>query len=296
MFRTALHSVSYAGVWPGQASLPIDRIISKAAELGFDGVMLLAKRPHASLLDLPAERRRDLKKCLEDHGVRLAAVAGYNDFGAAADRPDVPLAEMQIYYLGELARLASDLGCRLVRVFTAFEPPSLTYDQLWGRTVAALREAGRRAADVGVTLGVQNHHDLAAHYLSLRDLLTEIGHPHVKACFDAWSLWLHGDDLPAAVRAMSGWIVHTTVADYVRRPRFRYAPQSVNYERQTDVIRAVPLGQGEIDYRAFFGALREIGYDGYVGYEMCSPLAGGGSEENLDRAARSFLESLKSYG
>ncbi len=34
--RIALHSVSYAGVWPGQVTLPIERVIDKARELNAD--------------------------------------------------------------------------------------------------------------------------------------------------------------------------------------------------------------------------------------------------------------------
>jgi sugar phosphate isomerase/epimerase len=54
----------------------------------------------------------------------------------------------------------------------------------------------------------------------------------------------------------------------------------------------VPMGEGFIDYRGFFAALREAGYNGTVAYEMCSPLRGGGGEENLDRCARRFLEYM----
>jgi len=46
--------VSYAGFW-GQAYLPVDQFIDKAAELGYDGVMLMAKRPHVSVLDFGAD-------------------------------------------------------------------------------------------------------------------------------------------------------------------------------------------------------------------------------------------------
>ena len=49
-----LHSVSYAGLW-GQAFLPVDAFVDKAAELGYEGVMLMAKRPHASMLDYSAQ-------------------------------------------------------------------------------------------------------------------------------------------------------------------------------------------------------------------------------------------------
>jgi hypothetical protein len=49
--RTCLHSVSYMGIWRGQATLSVDEFLLKAKELGFDGVMLAAKRPHVSLID-----------------------------------------------------------------------------------------------------------------------------------------------------------------------------------------------------------------------------------------------------
>ena len=63
-----------------------------------------------------------------------------------------------------------------------------------------------------------------------------------------------------------------------------------------DVVRAVPCGTGEADYASFFGGLKAVGYRGYVAYEMCEVLEGGGSIENLDRTARallSFLEQLQ---
>jgi len=42
--KTCLHSVSYAGVWRGQARLSVDEFLDKAKQFGFDGVMLMAKR------------------------------------------------------------------------------------------------------------------------------------------------------------------------------------------------------------------------------------------------------------
>jgi sugar phosphate isomerase/epimerase len=69
-----------------------------------------------------------------------------------------------------------------------------------------------------------------------------------------------------------------------------------NYAREQDVVRAVPMGTGCIDYRTFLDALRETGYTGYVAYEMCEVLEGGGSEENLDRCARVFVEWMRGNG
>jgi sugar phosphate isomerase/epimerase len=292
-WKTALHSVSYAGLW-GQARLSLEAFLEKARSLGFEAVMLMAKRPHLSVLDGDAVRQR-LRSQLEKLGLKVACLAGYNDFGMSGDHPDIPAGEMQILYLRELARLARDLGCKLIRVFTGFPAASVSYDQHWNACVACLREAARQAADFGVTLGVQNHHDTAAHYESLLDLLEEIAEPNCKAMFDAWAPALQGTDLVKAAKKLGPYIVHTTVADYVRRPRFRYEPRLVNYVPETDAVRAVPLGEGFIDYQTFFKTLREVGFSGTVAYEMCSPLHGGGSEQNLDACARKFLDVMATW-
>jgi sugar phosphate isomerase/epimerase len=291
-WKAALHSVSYAGLW-GQARLSVDAFLEKARSLGFESVMLMAKRPHLSVLDNDAVRQ-EIRAKLEKLGLKVACLAGYNDFGMSGDRPDIPAGEMQILYIRELARLARDLGSKLIRVFTGFSGANVSYDQHWNTCVANLRESAKQAAEFGVTLGVQNHHDTAAHYESLLDLLEEIAEPNCKAMFDAWAPALQGTDLRKAVKKLGPYIVHTTVADYVRRPRFRYEPRLVNYVAETDVVRAVPLGEGFIDYKSFFQALREGGFTGTVAYEMCSPLRGGGSEANLDACARRFLEGMSS--
>jgi sugar phosphate isomerase/epimerase len=291
-FSLALHSVSYASVWPGQARLTLESFLERAKALGFDAVMLMAKRPHLSPLDFDAESCRKVRALLEKLNLRVACLAGYNDFCLGSDRPDIPAREMQLLYVHELCRVAREINCSLIRLFTGFSTPHLTPDQQWTACVTNLRDAAKIAASFGVTVGVQNHHDVAVHHDSLFDLVEEIGAPNCQAMFDAWSPALQGVDLVAAVHKMAPYMVHTTVADYVRRPRFRYEPTLVNYTHETDAIKAVPMGEGFIDYRSFFQALRDIGYNGHVAYEMCSPLRGGGSEENLDRTARQFVEYM----
>jgi sugar phosphate isomerase/epimerase len=293
--KTCLHSVSYAGMWHGQAQLSLDAFLDKAKTLGFKAVMLMAKRPHLSVLDYDTEARHQLRHKLEKHGLTLACLAGYTDFSLHHERPGIPVREMQIGHVRELSGLAADLGCKLVRIFTSYSTERAPFDQQWTETVASLRECARDAAKVGVTLGVQNHHDNACDYESLLELLQEIGEPNCKAMFDAWAPALQGTDLAKAVKRMAPHTVHTTVADYVKRPRFRYYPDLINYGREMDAVRAVPMGEGFIDYRGFFQALKDNGYDGYVAYEMCSYLRGGGSEANLDRCARKFLDYMAGF-
>jgi sugar phosphate isomerase/epimerase len=113
--------------------------------------------------------------------------------------------------------------------------------------------------------------------------------------FDPWSSALHGEDLYASAKRMAPWMVQTTLADYVRLPRYAYQPGLVNYQQLDAMIRAVPLGEGFIDLNSFFRGLREGGFSGYVAYELCSPVRGGGAEENLDAYARKALEKIKAW-
>lgn len=298
MWKLGLHSVSYAGVWEGQAALTLEEFVDHAAGLGFAGVMLMAKRGHASLLDLDDARRKALRQRLEDRGLELAALAAYTDFTAGLDHPEIPLLEMQCLYIRECARLTQELGGNIVRIFTGYERPELTPAGRWTRCVRAVQECARLAADFGVTLAVQNHHDIAVHDEALAEFLAEVGAPNVKAGYDAWAPALQGQSgerLAAGVRRLGTRIVQTIVADYVVQPRFRYVSARTNYASDTPEARAVPVGDGIIDYGAFFAALREIGYAGFVTYEMCSPVRGGGSRENLDRCARRFREWMESF-
>lgn len=288
-----LHSVSYSGSW-GQARLPLEQFIDKAADLGFEGVLLMAKRPHLSLLDHGPAERRQLRARIEKRALRIA-VAGYNNFTADLEHGDIPHREIQVHYVVELARLTADLGGNLLRIFTGYEHSAAPYRPQWDLVSGALRECARRAADFEVTIGVQNHHDIGVGCESLYDLIREVNEPNCRALFDAWAPALHGTDLEAAARKLAPLTAHTTIANYQRRPRYRYDPAAINYIPLTPYMQAVPVDEGFIDYAAFLGALQAGGFDGSVAYEMCSPLSGGGGIENLDAYASRFVSFLRAF-
>jgi sugar phosphate isomerase/epimerase len=284
-----LHSVSYAGLW-GQAALSVEEFVDKAAELGYDGVMLMAKRPHLSVLDYGPRQRARLRRQLEKRKLQHVVIAGYTNFTADLEHGEVPHREFQIQHVQSLAELARDLGGSVVRVFTGYHHPAAAESAQWNMIVAALKECCRRAADCGVVIGVQNHHDIAVGWESYRDLLAQLGERNAKALFDAWAPALQQADCVAAAQALGKQTVHTTIADYQLRPRYRYEPALVNYVAETPQTVAVPMGEGFIDYRAFLAGLDAGGFRGTVAYEMCSPLRDGGAMAVLDRYARKFLE------
>ncbi len=296
--KTCLHSVSYLGVWRGQATLTVDEFLVKARELGYDGVMLAAKKPHVSLIDYDDEARKKLRARIKELGLELVCLAAYNDFTAGVDRAGIPHTEIQAVYIGELARLARDLGTNMIRIYTGYERPDLPYDRQYALVVEGLKMAGKRAAEYGITLAIQNHHDIALHHDAMKWLLDEVNLPNVKAAFDCWSPTLEGlssEEIKQAILTMKPYIVHTTTADYKELPRFRYEINHTNYTKLQSQMRAVPIGEGFLDYKTFINTLKEIGYQGYITYEMCEVLDGGGSIENLDRAAKKFLEYVEQF-
>lgn len=298
--KPCLHSIGYAGVWRGQAQLGVDEFLLKAKELGFDSVMIMAKRPHLSPLDYDAAARAKLKQRMAELGITLAALAGYSDFTAGMDKPGIPTAEIQAAYVGEVAKLASDLGCKMVRIFTAYERPGIPYDRQYAAVVDGLKLSGKEAARYGVTLVVQNHHDIALHHDSMLWLIKEVNLPNVMVGWDAWSPTLEGlgkDEIRRSILKLKPYIVNTIAAQYKKQPRFKYVNELTNYQPDQPVIRATQMSspEGIIDYEQFFGTLKEIGYRGCLVYEMCEVLEGGGSIENLDRTAKDFLNYVKRF-
>jgi sugar phosphate isomerase/epimerase len=296
--KTCLHSVSYAGFWRGQAGLSVDEFLVKAKKLGFDGVMLMAKRPHVSPLDYDAAARKVLRSRIESLGLELVCLAGYTDFTAGVDKAGIPNVEIQACYVEELAKLARDLGTDMVRIFTGYERPGVPFDRQYAMVIEGLKLAGEKAAKYGVTLAVQNHHDIGVGHDTMYWLLKEVNLPNVKAAFDAWApalQGLKGEEMRAAVLKMKPFIVHTTAADYVRLPRYHLEHSLTNFLQRDVLVRAVPMGEGFVDYKTFFNSLKEIGYQGYIAYEMCEVLQGGGDIENLDKTAKKFLEYVKNF-
>jgi sugar phosphate isomerase/epimerase len=292
----ALFSISYAGFW-GQSTLSLLEFIRHAGTLGYPAVMIAGKRPHLSPLDATPDVVRPIQDALAAANVRCAVLAAYTNLAQPTSAGEVPLVEFQIAYVESLARVAAQLGAGVVRIFTAYEVEGQDLQAQWARSVSAIREMCDRAAAHGVTIAIQNHHDLALHTEALLELLSDIDRPNCKLGFDAWSPALRGESLYEAAKLAAPHTIITTNADYIRVPRYRYHPELVDYERQSvDWVRAVPFGTGFIDYAAFFSGLRDGGFDGTAVFEMCSPLRGGGSRQNLDACATTYLRWMQAEG
>jgi sugar phosphate isomerase/epimerase len=174
--KASLFSVSYAGLC-GQATLTLPAFIDHACKLGFSSVMLAGKRPHLSPLDASPKAIAAVRAALKKTRVRCDVIGAYTNLAQSTGAGgEVPLIELQIAYVESLARLAAQVGAGVVRIFTAYESERGDLQASWVRVVATVREMCDRAAAHGVTIAIQNHHDLALHTDALLELLVKADH------------------------------------------------------------------------------------------------------------------------
>ncbi len=292
--KKGLFSVSYSGLW-GQAALGVVDFIYRAKELGYEGVLLMAKRPHLSIIDSDENELGAVEAALKQTGIELIGLAAYTDYLLPAPA-EIPVGEIQRLYVERCAALCARLGGKVVRIFTGYDRDGVSRAQQENTVVTQLQAAAEDAAAHGILLSVQNHHDIGVHTDEFSMLLDAVGGENVRAGFDAWSPHLRGEDLYSTALRMAPRMFMTICADYLTYPRYRYEPTLVNYERiEPNAVKATEMGSGEINYGEFFRGLTEGGFDGWAIYEMCSPVLGGGTVKNLDRLARGFVDWMKKH-
>jgi sugar phosphate isomerase/epimerase len=291
--KLALHSVSYSGTWGGQTALTLKQFIEKAAKLGFESVEFAAKRPHCSPLDMSKQDRQEIKQLLKEKGLELACLGSYHDFSTFFEHKDMAYMEKELLYMKNIIELAHDLDCSLVRTYTGYYKDNVPYRSQWDSCIKGIKESAQMAAPYGITIGVQNHSCIASDPNSLLDFMAEINEPNAKVVLDAPFIDNHFQPMRETVLKFKGMIVHTHLTDYIRRDKYKYVSETVTFDKNGIEMISIPIGKGNIDYKEFISALNEVGYEGSLSYEMCSPLVGGGSEENLDRSALESLVYLK---
>ena len=281
--KVSLHSVSYSGLFYRSEPLPIEDIIAKVSKFGYDGVELMAKRPHADPMDLDKKARKELRELADSYGVELANLAAYNDFSG----PDFFKRELNLLYIHEVLKLARDLHVRTVRVFAAGMADvdeSLPSWKQWDLCRQGLSEAAKWAEDYGVTLALQNHSPIIESFRDTIEMIEEVGNDFLKACIDPelliWSgdLDPYSDNLENRLLEIYGECKHQLefihVGDSIaRQGKILWLPGGGGSRLRADRIERAVLGEGNFGKIAepFIRALKQINYDGFLSYEICSP-------------------------
>ncbi len=272
--KVGLYSITFLGIWYQGDGLTLEEVIRRAKRYGYDGVEFDGKRPHASPLDLPTSRCRDLKRMADGEGIEIFGVAANNDFAS----PIPEHRESQICDVRELIRVTSDLGAKTLRVFFAwpgvtrhagqiaqyevaqqiwqFTHESFSAEETWGWCRDGLTECARHAADAGVTLALQNHDPVHKDHHDVLRMVREVGSPALKVSLDPWG-------------------IRTKTQEFILQAARDVGPLQVlchfggTYQRGAD-----GKVTGDPQFRLFVAAMKTIGYQGYMSYELCGPPQG----------------------
>ena len=269
--KVGLYTITYLGIWYRGNALSLEDVIRRAKKYGYDGVEVDGKRPHGHPLSLTRAHARELRKMAEGEGIEIYGLAGNNDFSS----PITEHRDAQLVYMRDLIRLAPELGAKTVRVFVAWrgvtqkqglasysvsEPLWETIhkdfppEEIWDWCRDGLIQCTKYAADAGVTLALQNHKPVINNHKDMLRMVREVNSPHVKVSLDAWIM----DD-----KSLEG----------IRKAAMEVGPLQAlshfggEFKREADGTVEGP------DYYAYFvKAMKEIGYKGYIGYELCHTL------------------------
>jgi sugar phosphate isomerase/epimerase len=280
--KLGLYSITFLGVWYRGPALTLADLIARAREYGYEGLEIDGKRPHGNPTDLPRERCRELRQRAADTGVPIYAVAANNDFSS----PIPEHREAQLAYVRELVRMTADLGAPVLRVFAAWPGVTLgpnggRYDiarrvwriaqheagdeRAWDRCRAGLVESATWAADADVTLALQNHPPVITNQEDMLRMIVEVDSPALKACFDAPLAHRQG---VTAMRKAAREVGPLQVLSHFGGEYGCDASGRAYGLVRNDNGTLVP----EEFYAEFLRGMVDIGYEGYLGYELCHPL------------------------
>jgi sugar phosphate isomerase/epimerase len=281
--KIGLYSITFLGVWYRGEALSLEDLVKTAGKYGYDGVEIDGKRPHGNPLDWPAKRCRALRSVADGEGIDIHAVAANNDFS----NPVPEVREAQICGVRELIRMTGDLGARNLRVFLAWwgvtkHPQIATYriaeglwpvvhrefseEEIWGWCRDSLIECARYAEDAGVTLALQNHPPVIRDHNDVLRMVGEVNSPNLKICLD---VPLMRDKSAAAIQAAAEAVGPMQVLSHFGG-EFERKPDGTlrGYERHDGIVQ----GDTNRYYGDFVRAMRGIGYEGYISYELCHDL------------------------
>jgi fructoselysine 3-epimerase len=229
----------------------IEETIKRIARIGYDGIEIGAAAPHAYPDHLNKERRKEIKKVLDDNSIAvssmLPAPGGGPGFNVAS-----PLAEERreaVEQYKKVIELCSDLGGPTVMYIAGWQIYGTSRTQAWNWSREALTEIAKTAADFGVQLVVEptpTDSNLVESCDDAMELMEQIGAKNVGLMFDTQHAY-YRNEVPT---------------DYVYR-----MGKNLRHIHLSELGRGAP-GPGGGDFVGLVAALRDIGYDGYLTMEI----------------------------
>lgn len=271
--RLSFHSFGYGSYLPWVPSYTLEETARRIGALGYEGIELGAKRPHAWPPDLDEKRRKNLKAHIISCGLEVSAIcpSSYN-FNLAScvenERKD------SSKYYRDCVQLAVDFGASVVVVVPGWIVSPTSYEQAWDWSIRGLTDAVELAEGTGVTLALEPINSYWVDLVTRTDhalkMMKELNSKSVKVMLDTQHVFLERENPVDAVRKCGENLVHVHCADAVSASDRRFVP-----------------GEGEFGFESFLKALHEIRYQGHLSVELW-----GTNIDQIASKSREYLEKL----
>lgn len=221
--------------------LPMFEGISKAGKMGFDGIALWYAEGFVQLEEIQQDDGRGILDACERAGLQICAITG--GLGSFRDPQHRPVAmqktrdELEACEILGIPRITSHVGVM---------PESMDEENAVGMR-DALHQIGEEAAEKGLVVSCETGPESAQ---VMADFIAECDTDGLAINYDPANFHLRGYDWLEGVEIFGDMIDHTHAKDAAKQP-------------DGEVIQT-PLGEGDIDFEAWIGALEDVGFDGWL--------------------------------
>jgi sugar phosphate isomerase/epimerase len=253
---------------------PFEKAFAFARELGYTGIEFAPFTMNTNAREITAQRRREVRQQAEAAGLEVVGLHWLLAFteGYYLTTPDPEVRRNTSEYLGDLARLCSDLGGRVMVLGSPKQRnllPGVTLDQAMEYAADVLRRAMPVIEECGVVLAVEPLGPEEGDFLLTAEegieLIRLVDSPRCRLHLDVKAMSSESRPVPDIIRSSAAYLEHFHANDPNRR-----GP-----------------GMGDVDFLPILAALGEIGYQGWVSVEVFDYTPG---VEALARDSIQYLE------
>jgi myo-inositol catabolism protein IolH len=246
--------------------LPMAEMVRTVADIGYEWIELSPREEFMPFFLHPRaddEKVAELKKVLRETGVSLSSVLPLYKWSS----PDESERQAAVRYWKRMIEVTAELGCELMNSeFNGRPERAAESEAAFWRSLEDLLPVFERE---GIALNLEAHpDDFCEVNEPAVDLVRAINKPWVNYLYCApHTFHLSGDDPGADVGRMLRYagpkLAHLHIADsfdHKGSSGLRYIMNPPGTPAR--IHQHLDIGQGEVDWDAFFGTLRDTGFDG----------------------------------
>lgn len=195
----------------------------------------------------------EIKAAAEKTGLRIHSVMNMDHWKYPLSSPDPEVVAKSLQGIETSLHNAHLWGADTVLIVPAVVNPTITYDQAYQRSQVQIRKVIPLAQELKVIIGIEEvWNKFLLSPLEFARYIDAFQSPWIRAYFDVGNVVLYGYPQDW-IRTLGPRIVKLHIKD------FQFRQMSAKW---------VPLGEGDIDWKAIHSALSDIGYKGSATVEL----------------------------